>query len=379
MIGSEAFLMAGLLPQIADSLHSELAAAAQLVTAYALAYAIGSPVLATLLGNMPRKALLTAALATFALANAAAALAPTLTVLMLARVLMGLSAGIFTPTANAVAVTMVPPAMRARAIATVIGGMTIAVAFGAPLGTFIAGLSTWRTPFAVVAAGSALATIGLAVGLPRQAAAVIVSLGDRLRLAARPAILVALLTTLLWSMATFVVFVYVAPLLTGAGVGVREISLGLLSFGIGAAGGNVYGGVLADRIGATRSATLSLVALTVLLALIAVSAWTLPTPIAGLAIIALMLFWGVAGWSFYPAQTARMMTIGTEAPVVALSLHSSALFFGQAGGAAFGSLAATILPVADLGFIGALLALAALVVLRLSARARPGLAAIPAE
>jgi len=381
MIGSEAFLMAGLLPQIAGSLHTPVAVAGQLVTVYALTYAVGSPVMATLLGNVPRKPLLVAALATFALANAAAALATNLPLLMLARVLMGLSAGVFVPTANSVAVGMVPPEMRARAIATVIGGMTVAVALGAPLGTLVAGLSSWRTPFAAVAVGAALATTGLALGLPRQPAAVPVSLADRLRLAGRPAILAAMFSTTLWAMATFVLFVYVAGLLTHTGVGGKEISIALLTFGVGSAVGNIYGGIVADRIGATRSAAFSLVALAVLLALIATTAWSLPAPASGFAIIALMFFWGAAGWSFYPAQTSRMTTIGAEAPVVALSLHSSALFFGQAGGAALGSLAISLTPVANLGFIGASLASLSLIVLGLSLRPQavtaPALAPVP--
>ena len=370
MIGSEAFLMAGLLPQISATLNTPLAAAGQLVTVYALTYAIGSPVLATVSGRVPRKALLAAALGLFALANAAAALAPNLAVLMLARVLMGLSAGIFTPTANAVAVRMVPPEMRARAIAIVIGGMTIAIALGAPLGTLLAGFSSWRAPFAFVAAGAAIVTIGLALRLPHQPAAAVVSITARLRMAARPAVLVALASTTLWATATFVVFVYIAPLLARGGISGTHISLALLAFGIGSALGNAFGGVVADRIGATRSAALSLAALTVLLALIAIVAQTLAAPAAGYAIVGLMLLWGAAGWSFYPAQTARMTTIGAEAPVVALSLHSSALFFGQAGGAALGSLALAYVPVTHLGLIGAALAAASLAVLGLSVRRR---------
>jgi predicted MFS family arabinose efflux permease len=370
MIGSEAFLLAGLLPQISASVHSPLAATGQLVTVYALSYAVGSPVLATLFGNLPRKALLTAALATFALANALAALAPSLAVLMLARILMGLSAGVFTPTANAVAVALVPPEMRARAIATVIGGMTIAVAFGAPLGTLLAGLSTWRAPFAIVAAGAALVTLGLALRLPRQPAAVVISIRQRLAMARRPAILVALLSTKLWGMATFVVFVYIAPQLAHAGITGHGVSIALLAFGVGSAAGNIYGGVVADRIGATRSAILSLSALTILLGLIAAAAWTLPAPTAGYAIIGLMLLWGAAGWSFYPSQTTRMTVLGSEAPVIALSLNASALFLGQAGGAALGSLALNAIPLADLGFVGAALAAASLIVLALSVQPR---------
>jgi predicted MFS family arabinose efflux permease len=258
--------------------------------------------------------------------------------------------------------------MRARAIATVIGGMTVAVAFGAPLGTLLAGFSTWRAPFAVVAVGAAIVTLGLALRLPRQPAAAVISIAARVGMAVRPAVLVALVSTMFWSMATFVLFVYIAPLLARAGIAGSHISLALLSFGIGSAIGNVFGGVLADRIGPNRSAVVSLAALAVLLSLIATAAWTLVAPMSGYVIVGLMLLWGVAGWSFYPAQSARMTTIGAEAPVIALSLHASALFFGQAVGAALGSGVLTVAPVADLGVIGAVLAAASLAVLALSLR-----------
>ena len=128
VIGAESFILAGILPGIADDLDVSIAACGQLIAAYALAYAIGSPILATLLAGAPRKPMLIGAIALFAVANALAGMADSLAILFLARILLGLSAGVFTPTANAVAVAIVPPAMRGRAIATVIGGMTVAVA-----------------------------------------------------------------------------------------------------------------------------------------------------------------------------------------------------------------------------------------------------------
>src|SRR5260221_5334963 len=112
VIGAEGFIVAGVLPQVASDLGTSLAACGQLITAYALAYAIGSPVLAALFGKAPRKPMLVAALAAFAVANAIAAVSVNLPMLIVGRVLLGLSAGLFIPTANAVAVPLVPPEMR---------------------------------------------------------------------------------------------------------------------------------------------------------------------------------------------------------------------------------------------------------------------------
>jgi len=87
------------------------------------------------------------------------------------------------------------------------------------------------------------------------------------------------------------------------------------------------------------------------------------------AVLALMVVWGAAGWAFYPAQSARLVEVAPGAAVVVLSLNSSALFFGQAGGAALGSLVQQALPLPDLAFAGAMSALIALGVLAWSQQA----------
>jgi predicted MFS family arabinose efflux permease len=375
VIGAESFILAGILPGIAADLDVSIAACGQLITAYALAYAIGSPILATLLANAPRKPMLIGALVMFALANALAGMANGLGLLLLARILLGLSAGVFTPTANAVAIAIVPPAMRGRAIATVIGGMTVAVAFGAPIGTLLAAQGSWRTPFFVVAGISTLAAIGLLVGLPSDLPRSAATLRDRLALAAERPVLRALLVTFFWSMSAFVVFTFVAPILMDVGLTGGALSLAFLAFGITSALGNALGGVVVDRIGAVRTQAAGLSALVLALAAIPVLATILPPAIAPYGVVAALAAWGLAGWSFYPAQSARLVEIAPAAPVVALSLNSSTLFFGQAAGAGLASLAVGSIAPAELGFIGAACALTALLVLRWSARPRDVVAA----
>ena len=380
VIGAESFVVAGVLPGIAGDLDATIAACGQLITAYALAYAIGSPILATLLAGAPRKTMLVGALAAFAVANGLAGLATSFGLLMAARVLLGLSAGVFTPTANAVAVALVPPEMRGRAIATVIGGMTVAVAFGAPLGTLIAAQSSWRLPFLVIAGVAALAALGLLAGLPSGLPRSSATLSERLALLAKAPVLKALLVTLFWSASAFTVFTYVAPYLASVGIAGTALSAAFFAFGVASAAGNAYGGIVVDRIGAVRTQGASLTVLVAGLLALSVVAKLLPLPLAGYAAVAAMAVWGIAGWAFYPAQSSRLVEIAPEAPVVALSLNSSALFFGQAGGAALGSLVIAQLGPSDLGWAGAGAALLALAVLSWSARTVPAAAAEePAE
>ena len=86
-IGTEAFVISGLLPIMAGDLQISLAATGQLVTAYALVYALGSPVLAVAFHNLDRRTVLTLALSAFILSNLLAVVAPGFPLLMTSRVL----------------------------------------------------------------------------------------------------------------------------------------------------------------------------------------------------------------------------------------------------------------------------------------------------
>ena len=164
-IGTEGFMIAGLLPVLAADLGVSVPASGQLVTVFAVTYAVGSPVMATLLGNVDRRRVLIGALAIFAAGNLLAAGAHSFGQLMAARVLLALAAGVFLPTANAVATSLVPAARSGTALAIITGGGTVAVALGVPLGAWIAAQGDWRSTFVACGVLSALATAGLAFGL----------------------------------------------------------------------------------------------------------------------------------------------------------------------------------------------------------------------
>ena len=166
-IGTEAFVIAGLLPVIAADVHISLAATGQLVTVYALTYAIGSPILAVLFNDFDRKVTLTLALVAFIVGNLIAATADGFATLMLSRMLMALGAGLCMPTANAVAVAMATPERRGRAIALVTSGLTVATVLGVPIGTLVGSHFGWRAAFVLVAILGAIALAGLQFGLPR--------------------------------------------------------------------------------------------------------------------------------------------------------------------------------------------------------------------
>src|SRR6202166_1606830 len=160
-IGTEAFVIAGLLPVIAADMQISAAAAGQLVTAYALAYAVGSPILSVTFNNLDRKHVLALALSCFIAGNLLAVASPGFPLLMASRVLMALGAGLCMPTAIGVAVAVASPARRGRAVGLVTSGLTVATVIGVPLGTTIGNQLGWRATFVLVAILGAVALAGL--------------------------------------------------------------------------------------------------------------------------------------------------------------------------------------------------------------------------
>jgi predicted MFS family arabinose efflux permease len=370
-IGTGTFVIAALVPLIAADLAVPVAAVGRLVTVFALAYAVGSPLLSILTGNVNRKLLLVLSLLAFALANLVAASAQDFTQLAFAHVLLALAAGLYTPAANATAAALVPPELRGRAIAVVAGGMSSAMVLGVPLGSSIAAAAGWRAAFLLVAAAGALGVLGLLLGLPQHLPRIVSTLGERLAVARRPEILNALLVTLAFAVGMFSLYTFIAPfLMHAAGLSAHGVSATLFVFGVGATAGNVLGGYAADRFGPWPSVRLGLVAFTFVFLVLAVAANALPIVAAPFVIVAAVGLWGVVGWVLYVAQLSYLARLAPDRAGVALSLNASAFYLGIAAGAALGSVVVAQGGVSDLAWIAALGEMAALAILQFGLRPR---------
>ncbi|HEV7260736.1 MAG TPA: MFS transporter [Bosea sp. (in: a-proteobacteria)] len=370
-IGTGTLIITGILPAISTGLRVSIDMAGLLITIFALAYAVGSPVLSTVFGNIDRKTVLAGAMAVFGLANLGAALANDFTLVMAARVVMALAAGVYMPAANAVAVALVPPERRGRAIALVTGGMTVALILGVPFGTAVVGFGGWHLAFLLVALFSALALAGLLAKLPSGLPRGTNSLRERLAVARRGDILLALATTMLWTTGAFTLYTYIAPFLAAhAGIAGPWLGAALVISGIGSALGNQIGGVASDRFGPERTLVVVLSVLALALFGASLAAVTLPPATAIFVIPVVMLVWSGAGWAGHPSQMSRLAAMAPDATVVALSLNASALYLGIAAGAALGQQTLRNGGTWPLGFVGAACEIAALAVLVIAMRRR---------
>ena len=353
-IGTESFMIAGLLPRIASDLAVTVSQAGLLVTVFALTYALGGPLLAIFTSGWPRRTVLVGGMAAFALGNLLAGLSHNYPGLLAARVLLALTAGLYTPGANALASAIAPPAQRGRALAIVSGGMTIAIVAGVPLGTLLGTRFGWRVTFDAVALLAALAAVALAVGLPKSpgAPAPTVGLTARLEAARLPGVLPALLVTLSWGTGTYAVLTYLAPYLTGvAGMPAAGMSGVLLLWGAAAAVGLALGGRATDRFGSCRVIVPALALLAMAFYYLAAMAgfghWPLAVLLPGIVL------WGLATWGFYPAQQNSLVNrSGVALAPVVLSLNASFQYAGFSLGALAGGLVVSHASPGYVGWVG---------------------------
>ncbi|WP_397450750.1 MFS transporter [Pseudomonas sp. NA-150] len=363
-IGTEGFMIAGILPEVARDLSINLASAGQLVTIFALAYAISSPLLTALTGRFNRTTLLVSAMAAFAGANLIAGFANSYWMLVGARILLAFAAGLYMPAAFALASALVSPERRGRALAVVNAGITVAIAMGVPLGTVVGNHLGWRATFLCVAVLALVATVGLALGLSRTVGEGLstATVSQRLAVVKQPAVFKALMITVLWSAGTYSVYTYLATLLsTSTVITGPMVGVGFFLWGSAAAAGVFLGGAGNDKYGSSKVILVGLPVLAITLASLSVATHLLSPAAATLPVLVAIVIWGVTAWAIHPAQQARLMDVaGAQVAPVALSLNASFLYLGFASGAALGAFTLGIGTSADLGWVGALCECAAL-------------------
>jgi len=361
-VGTGAFVIASLLPAIASETGVSMAQAGTLVLAFAIAYAVGAPVLSALTGGANRRPVLVASMLVFGLANIGAAFSPNFEGLLLARIVMAAASGLFASAAQGAAVTLSTPQTRTRAISVIVGGTTLSVALGAPIGALIANVMDWRSAFLAIGVVALLVAGALRLMLPASMLGTRLSLGERLLVAFRPGIGSALLVTIFAVGASFTVFTYIASLSSEIGLSLSLMPLVLLAFGVGAAIGNYASGQLADRFGAALTVRWVIILSSLTLAVFSAVAYLVPTPIAGYLLLGLMVPWGVIGWGFPPAQSSRLVSLAPEAAPISLSLNASAIYVGVALGSVIGGADMALASAKDLGWVGAILGVVALAI-----------------
>ncbi|NKM72445.1 MFS transporter [Rhizobium laguerreae] len=374
-IGTTEFVIMGLLPEVAADLSVSIPQAGWLVTGYALAVAIGAPVMAVSTAKLKRRTALIALMAFFIAGNLLCALASDYWVLMIARVVTALCHGAFFGIGSVVAAGLVAEDRKARAVALMFTGLTLANVLGVPIGTAIGQAYGWRATFGVVTVIGIVTILGLIAILPRDKQQENGSILREIAALRNGGLWLALSTTVFFAASMFALFTYIAPLLRDVtGVSPEGVTWTLFLIGIGLTIGNLVGGKLADwRLGATLAGVFAAIAITSI-AFSYTSRFFIPAEIT-------LFLWAMASFAAVPALQVGVVGFGKDAPNLVSTINIGAFNTGNALGAWVGGL------VIDAGFdltrvplaaaLMALIGLGVTALTYLSARGRAALA--PAE
>jgi len=363
-VGTDTFVIAGLLSEMGRSLHVSTTVAGQLVTVFALTYAVLAPVAAVVTGRWSRQRRLRAALALFTAGTAVSAVAPWFWLAMVGRVTAAAGASAYTPAAVAAAGALAPEGRRGTALAIVISGLSAATALGVPLGTLVGGALGWRFTLLLVAVLGAAVMAGC--HLPADApAGAVAGLRERLAPLRKPAVLLVLATTLFALASEYTIYTYLS-LIFGAATDGRTVLLSalLLAFGVGAVIGNAVAGPATDRWG---DGPVLLLALVGVVAVEFLMPWTTGSLWPSLLAMGL---WGVAGWGYLVPLQHRLMALAPGAASLTTSLNSSAIYLGASAGSVAGGVLITQLPARSIGCPAAAIGLLAIASALASNRAR---------
>ena len=331
-IGTTEFVTMGLLPEVADGVSVSIPQAGHVISAYALGVVVGAPVIAVFGARLPRRALLVALMAAFAVANATSALAQDYVQLTGARFLSGVPHGAYFGLASLVAASMVPPERRGRAVSRIMLGLPVATVVGVPVGTWLGQHLGWRAVYGGVALIGLLTVVLVLLLVPSTP-------GDReatgrreLAAFANPQVWLTLLVGAVGFGGMFAMYSYIAPTVTDVtGLPASAVPLFLLSFGLGAFGGTMLGGRLADW-SVLRSLVVSSVAMGLALALFTVTASSFVPGLVTVFVIS------AVGAVLVVNLQLRLMEVAGDAQTLGAAMNHASLNVANALGAWLGGL-----------------------------------------
>ncbi|RYC11335.1 MFS transporter [Nocardioides zhouii] len=362
-IGTTEFVTMGLLPQISRGVDVSIPTGGHVISAYAVGVVVGAPLLAFLGARLPRRALLVALMAAFAVGNGVSALATSYEQLMLARFAAGLPHGAYFGVASLVAASMARPSRKGRAVSQVMLGLSVANVVGVPAATLLGQELGWRAAF-WAAAGLAVVTLGLVAWFVPSCPGDAEASGRRELSAFKvPQVWLTLLAGAVGFGGMFAVYTYIAPVVTDvSGLGERSVPVYLLFFGLGMVVGTWVAGIMADW-----SIFRSLI-------------------IGGVGMAATMLlFWATApyGWAALPVVflitvlgsvlvvnlQLRLMDVAGDAQTLGAAMNHASLNVANALGAWLGGVViASGYGLRAPALVGLVLSLAGVVILLISAR-----------
>jgi len=357
VLGTSEFVIVGILSEIADGLNITIAKAGTLVSAFAIAFAIGTPITMSLTGHLERRKLMLSLIFVWIILNICSGIAPNYELLLLSRIVTAVLTGVLISLAMVVASDSVPIAKRGVAVSFIFGGFTMANVLGVPIGTFIGQHAGYAATFWLTSSLGVVALLAVLKVVPVQQSESSGSIREQLSLLANPRIMIAFFIPSFGFGATYVVYTYLVPVLElELNLPSAWISPILLAYGVVSIFSNILAGKIASRNPIGRLRFVFIVQAIVLAALYVTTA-SVSLGLINIALMSLMSILLTTSTQIYLIDLAEKFN--PEAKGLAASLMPVASNVGIAFGSALGGLVYANGPMMNIALVGGAVALLA--------------------
>ncbi|MCR8643766.1 MFS transporter [Paenibacillus sp. N1-5-1-14] len=226
-------VISGILNVISQDLNISLALSGQLVTVYSLSFAIGTPILISLTSRVSRTKLMLTSLLVFVFGSLIAFFSHNVELLMLSRIILGISSGVYIVVVFGVAAKLVPAEKVGSAVGTIVLGFSTSMIFGVPIGIMITNWLNWQAIFMILSVATLIITFVIIRLVPEVKGDEPVSFWAQFKVLGSLVIVSGLFITFFKETGNSVMMTYLIPYMQSIlGVKASYASIMMLIFGI---------------------------------------------------------------------------------------------------------------------------------------------------